>query len=68
MLALRQSPDLVSNFWLQGCKRPLTYDFMRNVVESLGRKVSLLCFQVTILPNTSMLACVVVRLRCTVGS
>lgn len=24
----------------QGCKRPLTYDFMRNVVESLGRKVA----------------------------
>jgi hypothetical protein len=24
---------------LQGCKRPLTYDFLRNVVESLGRKV-----------------------------
>jgi bifunctional DNase/RNase len=23
----------------QGCKRPLTYDFLRNVVESLGRKV-----------------------------
>jgi bifunctional DNase/RNase len=24
----------------QGCKRPLTYDFMRSVVEALGRKVA----------------------------
>ena len=23
----------------QGCRRPLTYDFMKNVVEGLGRKV-----------------------------
>lgn len=24
---------------LQGCKRPLTYDFMKNAAEALGRKV-----------------------------
>lgn len=38
----------------QGCKRPLTYDFMRNVVESLGRKVGPVLGLWSMLPCISM--------------